>query len=247
MGTYAALEHGAYVDSYDLTTDLGTMGLQITKADLDKTTFGPGVVARSRQAGLEDVQASGGGPWQAGSGLVDPTLFASLGTLKVITQFPSQTDGGRAYFYQARDFMYRPFGNGIGELAMFEWAAQAAKGGGTLSAGAIAGYFGKSAGSVSSTGAIGSSKQMGAVGGTQFLYGALHLIGSAGTSITVVLESDDNSDFSSATTRITFGPLTSAGGSWGTRVSGAISDDWFRFRVTAITGTWTVAAVMGIK
>jgi hypothetical protein len=85
------------------------------------------------------------------------------------------------------------------------------------------------------------------VGATQFLYGALHLFGSAATTITVVLESDDNVNFTSATTRITFGPLTAVGGTWGARVSGAIADDYYRFRVTAITGTWSAAAVFGIK
>lgn len=247
MSTYAALAHACYVDGYDLTTDLGNMGLRISREPLDHTTFGPTRTARSRTAGLEDVQGSGGGPWQAGSGLVDPQMFANLGSLKVITQMPTQTDGARAYFYQARDFTYRPFGNNIGELVTFEWATQSARGPGSLSAGAVAGYLGKAKGDVSATGVLGTAKQLGAVGATQFLYGDLHLFGTPGTTITVVLESDDSAGFTSATTRIIFGPLTTAGGTWGTRVSGAIADDYYRFRVTAITGTWSVAAAFGIK
>ena len=72
MGTHAALQYGAYLDSYDLTTDLGTMGLSIAGDPWDNTTFGPTTVARSRIGGLQDVQSSGAGPWQAGTGLVDP-------------------------------------------------------------------------------------------------------------------------------------------------------------------------------
>jgi hypothetical protein len=93
---------------------------------------------------------------------------------------------------------------------------------------------------------LGTGYQLGAVAATQYLYGALHIF-TAGTTITVVLESDDNAGFSSATTRATLGPLTTTGGTWATRVAGAITDDYYRFRVTAITGTFSVAGSAGIK
>jgi hypothetical protein len=37
------------------------------------------------------------------------------------------------------------------------------------------------------------------------------------------------------------------GGTWGTRVAGPITDPWYRLRVTAITGTHTIACVAGIR
>lgn len=246
MGTYAALQHACYVNGYDLTTDLGNMSLAISLEALDTTAFRPGLVARSRIAGLEDVQGGGSGPWQAGSGLVDPTIFAALTGLKVVTQMPEQTDGARAYFCQAKDFTYTPFANGVGEVAMFEWAFQGTKGSGTLSAGSIPGYLAKAKGTVAATGALGAAKQLGAVSATQYLYASFHVF-TAATTITAVLESDDNVNFTSATTRATIGPLTTAGGTWAGRVAGAITDDYYRFRVTAITGTFTVAAAFGIK
>ena len=222
MAKYAALAHTVYLDGYELTTDLGSMGLSIARDPLENTTFSPTRVARSRIAGLEDVQANGSGPWQAGAGAVDPQLFGNLGVLKVITMTPAAVEAERAYFFRATDYMYRPFGNSVGELGTFEWSAQAAKGGGTLSSGAIAGYLGKARGDVSATGALGTHKQLGAVSATQHLYGVVHLFGTPGTTVTVVLESDDSAAFSSATTRITFGPLTTAGATF-SRVAGAIS------------------------
>jgi hypothetical protein len=246
VSTYAALAHSIWVDGYDMTGDANNVALGIKREALDSTVFGPTVTARSRAAGLEDVQSSGKGLWQAGSGTVDPQVFANLGGLKVVTQTPAGTETQRAYFYQCRDFNYDLFGN-VGELAPFSVAMQGTKGSGTLSAGAIAGYLGKAKGTVSATGALGTFKQLGAVGASQYLYGSVHLFGTAGTTITVVLESDDNSSFTSAATRITFGPLTAIGGTWGVRAAGAILDDYYRFRVTACTGTWTIAAAMGIK
>lgn len=245
MSTYAAIAHTAYVDSYDLTTDLGSMGLAISRDPLDETTFSTTRTSRSRKAGLEDVSANGSGPWQAGSGLVDPQMFSNLGTLKVITMTPAATEAERAYLFRATDYMYRPFGNAVGELGTFEWTAQGAKSSGTLSAGAIAGYLGKAKGNVSATGALGTHKQLGAVSATQAIYASFHVF-SVGTTITVVVESDDNSDFSSATTRATIGPLTAVGGTW-SRTAGAFTDDYWRFRVTAITGTFSVAGAFGIK
>ena len=62
----------------------------------------------------------------------------------------------------------------------------------------------------------------------------------------LTIESDDNGSFTSATTRATIGPLTATGGTWVTRVAGAITDDYYRFNVTAITGTFSVGAAFGI-
>jgi hypothetical protein len=46
---------------------------------------------------------------------------------------------------------------------------------------------------------------------------------------------------------MTFGPITTVGGTWGTRVAGAITDTWWRLRVTAITGTFQIACAAGFK
>lgn len=245
-GSYAALHHTTYADDFDLTGYLNATSLNIDVDALDDTRFRPDLVARSRKAGLEDVQAGATVLWEAGSGTVDPQIFTNITGRKVMTMTPAATEGERAYFFQARDFSYTP-GAQIGELLKAEWAAQGTKGSGTLSVGAVAGYLGKAKGTVSATGALGTAKQMGAVGATQFLYAPFHIFGTPGTTITVVLESDDNAGFSSATTRATIGPLTTAGGTWASRVAGPITDDYYRFRVTSITGTFTVAGAFGIK
>src|SRR5574342_298257 len=245
MATYASLAHTCYADGYDLTGDSTALTLAIEKAALECTVFGPSVTSRSKKAGLEDVQAGANVYLDHGSGLVDPQLFANLGTRHVLTMCPSPTEAGRAYFFQAMDFTWTADWK-VGEMATAAWAAQGSRGSGLAAVGAVAGYLAKAKGNVSATGALGTAKQLGAVSASQYAYGIFHVF-SAGTTITVILESDDNAGFSSATTRATIGPLTTTGGTWMTRVAGAVTDDYWRFNVSAVTGTFSVAAAFGIK
>ena len=84
---------------------------------------------------------------------------------------------------------------------------------------------------------------LGAVGASEALYAAFHVI-SSGTTITVALQSDDNAGFSSPTVRATLGPITTAGATW-VRVAGPFTDTYYRFVVTAITGSHIVAGAIG--
>jgi hypothetical protein len=82
----------------------------------------------------------------------------------------------------------------------------------------------------SSTGA-----QLGAVSATQRVWAVVHFLTAGGTtpSITVKVQSDNNSGFTSPTDRITFTAATTKGGQFGSAV-GAITDDYWR-------ATWTVS------
>ncbi|MGN9802065.1 hypothetical protein [Micromonospora sp. L32] len=247
MGTFAANNITTWFGGYDMTADLNQTTMPIEFEALDSTTMGPvGTrTARSRKAGLEDVSSQVAGFWDTAAGGLEEAAFASLrAAAQVITHSHDGAEGSPAYFYQARTFNYDRFGT-VGELAPFSLTAQASKGNG--SPGAVRGLVLKTKGTVSAIGATGTALQLPAAASGEHLYAALHVFGTPGTTITAVLESDDANTFASATTRATFGPLTVAGGTWATRVAGPITDTWYRLRVTAITGTFTVACVAGIK
>lgn len=243
MSTYAATSHTTWVAGYDMTGDSNKLTLNTAVEAKDRTVFGN--VARNRVGGLRSVEASVDGFWDAATGAVDPTVFAALGGLQVVTHTVAGVQGDRAYFYQAKTLTYEMF-DAVGEMVPFSLDVVGARGNGSLSVGAIPGRLLAPKGAVSATGAVGSHYQLGAVAAGQHIYGAVHVF-TPGTTVTLVLESDDNSAFSSATTRATVGPLTAAGGSWATRVAGSITDTYWRWRVTAITGTFTLAAVAGIR
>lgn len=245
MSTFAANNITTWFAGYDMTADLNQTTMPIEFEAQDNTTFGADRAARSRTAGLENVSSQVAGFWQAGEGSVDEAAFNALGgDVQVITHSHDGAEGSPAYFYQARAFTYQLFGD-VGSMAPFSLNAQASKGNGSV--GAVRGVVLKTKGDVSATGATGTAAQLAAAVDGEYLYAALHVFGTPGTTITAVLESDDNSGFTSATTQATFGPITAAGGTWATRVAGPVTDTYYRLRVTAITGTFSIACVAGIK
>ena len=93
----------------------------------------------------------------------------------------------------------------------------------------------------------GTGFQLGALTAAQSLYAALHVFSAPGTSLIVTVQSDDNSGFTSATTRITFATVTTTIAAELKSVAGAITDGWWRI-VYTITGTgpYVFAAAAGI-
>lgn len=236
MATFALIDPVIYVADYDFTTDLHQITVDVSAEELDATTFGGGGY-RSRIGGLKTVQADMAGYWQS---TPDAEAFPDLGTAnQVFTVNHNNTEANTAYLFRAGKFNYSPFGT-IGGVTPFTLGAM-----GTDAQGVIRGQLGKKKGNVSATGALGSGVNLGAVGATQFLYASFHVF-TAGTTITVQVESATSSAFTIPTTRATIGPLTTTGGTWMTRVAGAITDTWFRFNVSAITGTFSVAGAIGI-
>lgn len=236
---FSLTDASIWIAGYDITGDSNKISLNASVEELDTTVFGSGGY-RSRIGGLRDVEASVEGFQTDAVGAVGPELFPKLATAdEVWTVSPTGAVSSVAYIYQAGKFQIGQFGD-VGNVAPFTLAAK-----GTNSQGMIRGRITKAKANVSATGALGTGQQLGAVSATQYLYGTFHIFSSA-TTITVVLESDDNSGFTTATTVATIGPLTTTGGTWVTRIAGAITDDWFRFRVTAITGTFSLGAAVGV-
>lgn len=250
MGTFAAANITTWFAGYDMTADANSTTLAMGYDALDSTTFQPGTVAtpaRVRTAGLETVQLDEAGFWQsATSGAIDPVAFAALGgPSQPVSNSHDGLETSEAYLYRVRAFNYETFGQ-IGEMMPFRLTAQSARGSGLASVGGIRGRVLKTKANVSATGATGTAQQLGAVASGQYLYAIFHEF-AVGTSITAVLESNVDNTFGSPTTRMTFGPITTVGGTWGTRVAGPITDTWYRLRVTAITGTHTIACTAGFR
>lgn len=239
MTTFAFTDATTWIGGFDATGYLRSMSGSLSVDELDTTVFGLGGYRR-RIGGLKTVSAQFAGFHEAGTGTPDPEAFTYLGVAdRVVTLAPTSTEGSTAYMYQGGAFRYELFGQ-IGEAAPFTLTHT-----GTNAVGMIRGQVTKAKANVSATGATGTAVQLGNVGASQYLYATLHVF-SAGTTITVAVESDDNGSFTTPTTRITFGPITTTGGTWGTRVAGALSETHYRINVTAITGTFSVGAAIGI-
>lgn len=239
MTTLALTDATIWVAGYDLTGDSNSVALSASAEELDNTTFGSAGF-RSRIAGLRNVESQVSGYWQAGATSVDNEAFTNLAVAdRVVTIAPTSTATSVAYMFRGGQFNYEMFGQ-IGEVTPFSLGII-----NTNSQGLVRGQVAKAKGNVSATGVLGSGVQLGAVASNQYLYATLHVF-SAGTTITVQVQSDDNAGFTTPTTVATIGPITVAGGTWMTRVAGPLTDTFYRFNVTAVTGTFSVAGAIGI-
>lgn len=240
MTSFVLADATAWVNGYDFTGDTNQISVSATVDELDATPFGAGGF-RVRRGGLRSVSAQLAGFWQSAlSGAVDPEAFPDLGVAdRVVTIAPDLAEGSTAYLFQAGKFSYQAFGS-VGEMTPFTLGMS-----GTNGVGLIRGQVAKANGDVSAIGATGTGVPLGAVGASQYLYASLHVF-TAGTTITVIVESDDNAGFTTPTTVATLGPITSVGGTWMTRVAGPITDTYYRFNVSAVTGTFTVAGAIGV-
>jgi hypothetical protein len=226
-----------YVDLYDFTGDSNTARISCEARVENITNFRSAGWTENTMT-LKSSTLDASGFWSQG---VDAVYFPNLGTQYVHTVGPSEEEGGRCQIWQAANFTGPLFGPEVGGVAPYAIASQGTDGVGIVSAKLI-----KEMATVSATGATGAEVQLGAVSATQYLYASFHVF-TAGTTITAVLESDSDDTFGSATTRITFGPYTTTGARWATRVAGPITDTWYRLNVTTCTGSFVIACAAGIQ
>lgn len=240
MAIFVLTDAVIWVHDQDLTGTSNKVSLKTSVDDQDATVFGGGGY-KARVGGLREVELSVEG-YADTTATPDAAAFAALGAAdRPYTVAPASPAGSVAYLFQAAEFTYEQLG-AVGEVAPYKAEAK-----GTNKVGVARGQIAKAKAAVSSTGALGSSLNLGAGGAGKWLYATLHVF-SAGTTITVVVQSDTTSGFAAPTTRATLGPITATGGTFLTRVdASAITDTWWRFNVSAITGSFTVGAALAIQ
>lgn len=251
MGAIVLTDAFVYAGGYDFTADLNKVMLNVTVDVLPADRFrGPGW--KRRILGLSDVTLDEEGCWaSAATQSPDSESFPQLGVIDQVytvgidesqpTSPVSIIGSEPAYMFKAGKFDYE-LGGQHGTVAPFKLGVK-----GTSDAGVVRGMQVRTRSTVSATGALGATLDtLGfGVGAAQKLYVTFHEF-VVGTSITVQVQSDDNTGFTTPTTVATIGPITTSGGTW-TEVAGAIADRYFRLNVSAVTGTHTVAAAMGIR
>ncbi len=231
----------------DFTTRSNKAELTIDYEEKDSTNFGSGGW-KEVLGGLAASALGAEGQWEAGDlGKVDNQIWTALGSVGGYTIGP---DGAAVadicYVGQALQSQYK-LGGSVGDIA--PWSA--------VFAGAwpvARGVFAHPPGTARTATGTGTAIQLGAVGASQYIYATLHVLSISGTStptITVKIQSDDNSGFSSATDRITFTSVTDVIGISGyiSRLAGAVTDDYWRAQWT-ISGTdpsFTFVVGFGIK
>jgi len=229
-----------WMDGHDIAGRINSVALN-TGAELQDATV-LGDKARRRRAGLRLVTVNVEGFYDADA--AEKSLFDNLGIANVpITIGPvDNVEGSLCYSFSAVEGEYQ-IGGQIGEMHRFSMAAESDQDDlirGTLMKNGIE----------TATG-TGTARQLGAVGATQKVYAALHVLAASGTAPTldVTIESDDLVGFASPTTRITFAQANAVGSEWGPPKAGALTDDFWRVAWTIGGGTpsFTFVVFVGIQ
>lgn len=237
MTTFAVTNAEIIVGGLDMSSYLNKAVLATSAAPLDVTTFGQ--TFKNMLGGLKDTQLDWDGFWTS---VPDAAQFANLGLPNVPTTVcPQGAETNVAYLFNAGQFTYSEFSK-IGDAAPFSAKVMGTDG----VSGCVPGQLSALNRSVAATGLIGSAVNLGLLGTGQYLYAAIHALTAAPT-ITIAVNSGTSSG-STPTQRAIFTAITTTGGFWMTRLAGPIATDtWWRFNVTAQTGTWTISGAIGIR
>lgn len=239
MTAFALLNAEVYVDGHDFTGDTNQASANAAAVTLDGTTFGSGGWNENAY-GLRSVDFSMAGFWQSAlTDSVDSDSFGDLAVPRAHTFSETGIETDPAWLFNAAKSNYQ-LGGEVGVLAPFTLASS-----GSDKFGLIRGQLAKTKGAMTATGALGSVVQLGPAAAGQFLYATFHIF-TAGATATVQVQSDDNPGMTTPTTVATIGPLTARGGTFMTRVAGPITDSYYRFNVSAITGAFVAAGAIGI-
>jgi hypothetical protein len=228
----------------DLTGNSNKIELSSEVEAKDATNYGSNGY-KEVVGGLASAEISGEGQWEAGDTTkVDDGAWAGLGGIGPwsISANNGAAVGDLAYFTQALRADYKLLGE-VGEVA--PWTSMA-KSAWPL----VRGQFAHPPGTARTATGTGTGLNLGAVAANKRLYASLHVLSVSGTtpSITARVESDDNSGFTSATTRLTFTAATAVGGQTLRTDGTAITDTWWRiaWTISGTTPSFLFAAALGI-
>lgn len=169
----------------------------------------------------------------------DATLWsAESNVVAAVSRTNPIAAANTAFFMRLCRSKYSPLKGRVGNAAEFDYA-------GYSDAPAVRGKV-LDLGTATAPAGASTGQQIGSVSATQKIYAAVVVTAFDGTSLDLVIESDDNAGFTSATTRFTFTQITGTGYQWLTPVSGAIADDRWRVQRTFVGTTVTYRVFFGI-
>lgn len=240
------------VSEYEFTGDTNSIDYGYDIDMVDDTRLGAAVTTRIMTPGLVARRLSFSGFSLSGVGEVETVLSAALAVNdRIISIVPTGgAEGARVFPMIGTLSGFKPFGGTIGDSNKIESTWQASAFSVPANMPALAGI--SLATGAKTTSDTGAGVQQGAVGASETVQAWMHVTAVSGTNPTLdmLIESDDNAGFASATTRFTFSQATGLQVELEPVVSGAITDDYWRANWTiggTDTPTFTVLVGMAIS
>lgn len=121
MAKFSATDFDITINSVDFSSSLAALTLDISREQLEVTSFGNS--ARRYIAGLQDASVTLSFHQDFAVGSVDSTLFSNLGGTVAITVRPNSATVGTAnpeYRFNALVVQTTPFSSNVGDLATMD-------------------------------------------------------------------------------------------------------------------------------
>ena len=118
MAKFAATDFDISIDSTDFSASIAAVTLDISKEQLETTSFGD--TARTYIAGLEDASVTFSFHQDFAASAVDSTLHTALGTEIAVVIKPTSAvvgAGNPSYAFNALVTQITPFSSNVGDLA----------------------------------------------------------------------------------------------------------------------------------
>ena len=232
MATFVLSDVDVFTNGYEFSSQVNTITVTAEAASVPTDNFGDAGWA-SALGGIKMGMIEYGGFASHGSAEIS-TILGSGGVLgdgsTLVSVTPSNTENEPAFTLNAVEVSMTEVGGTIGEAAPItaSFANGNAQAYGLLAGRLLATNASRTASSAS------TGYQYGALTATQKMFSALHVVSVSGTNPTLdlIVQSDDNSGFSSATSRITHTQATTITSEL-LSVSGAVTDDYWR-------SSWTI-------
>ena len=242
MGTFVIEDCEIYLNEHDVTADVTSVTPSIMRDEVDATTMASNGY-KEFKAGLASSQAALATYYDGD--LIESAIRPLEGVSGSVLTATFDDQFGSAALFGSGMVLSVDRGFQIGDMAKLDSQVR-------LSGreGLIYGHLLVPKATKTATG-NGTGSQLGAVTAAQKVWAAAHVFSVAGTAtptLTLKVQSDDNSGFTSATDRITFTDFTAAGVEYKS-LAGAVTDDYWRVSWT-ISGTspqFSVAVVVGIQ
>lgn len=242
MATHVLLNPEIHWHSHRLGCVASNVQLTSGAEEKDATTF-CNAGFRMRKAGLltAALTLSGFADFDAPASQVPlQTLFTRMGTAHPILVASADDEGATAWLHEGL-LTSKEFWGSVGDM---DPNSVSLMGDGPLVQGTVL-HPGDTNRTATSTS---TGVQQGSVSATQKAYAALHVTHFTAGTLDVIVQSDDNSGFTTPTTRFTFTQAAGVTSQWASPLAGAVADDWWRVSWTiAGGGTWKFAVGFGIR
>lgn len=248
MATFVATSERIWAAGLKLHCYTNSLSLELNADPVESTTFCSSG-ARDYRQGLKSWRAAADGFADfAAVGAVTGDLVpgeviipANMGSYFPLLIAPTGTEAEACYLADSVSGNFTVVSGAVGDMAGIH--AEFFPSDRTVGHRIVRGRLDANRTATSSTNTTGA--QTGAVSSTQTMWAVLQVSKlTTGAALAVVVQSDDNSGFTTPTDRITFTSASTRSGQWGS-AAGAITDDWWRVKWTISGSTPSVDFAVG--